>query len=72
MTQGLDHAPIKPEMLAVEAIQKLYNTLNTRFGPRRFSLRASAWKALAAYNSSSDAIYRFITNFWNSEHLPES
>ena len=65
MAQGLDHAPSKLEML--EAIGKLHDS-----APGASGLRASAWKALAGYDSSADAIYGFISNFWNSEQLPES
>jgi len=65
--QGLDHTPSKLEML--EAIGKLHDS-----APGASGLRASAWKALAGlgYDSSADAIYGFITNFWESEQLPES
>ena len=63
--QGLDHAPTKLEMH--EAISKLHDS-----APGASGLRASAWKALAGYDSSADAIYGFISNFWNSEQLPES
>ena len=63
--QGLDHTPTKLEML--EAIGKLHDS-----APGASGLRASAWKALAGYDSSADAIYGFITIFWNSEQLPES
>jgi hypothetical protein len=52
----------------LEAIGKLHDS-----APGASGLRASAWKALAGYDSSAaDAIYGFITIFWNSEQLPES
>ena len=50
-----------------EAISKLHDS-----APGASGLRASAWKALAGYDSSANAIYGFISNFWNSEQLPES
>ena len=45
-TQGLDHAPTKLEMH--EAIGKLHDS-----APGASGLRASAWKALAGYDSSA-------------------
>ena len=48
--QGLDHTPTKLEML--EAIGKLHDS-----APGASGLRASAWKALAGYDSTADAIY---------------
>ena len=66
LVEDLDHTPSKLEML--EAISKLHDS-----APGASGLRASAWKALAGYDSSAaDAIYGFITIFWNSEQLPES
>ena len=64
--QGLDHASTKPEMLEVEAIHKLHDS-----APGDSELRASAWKALAGYDSTSDAFFVFITDFWNSGKLPD-
>ena len=55
-------APTKLEML--EAIGKLHDS-----APGASGLRASAWKALAGYGSSSDAIFGFISFFWNSGQL---
>ena len=54
MAQGLDHAPSKLEML--EAIGKLHDS-----APGASGLRASAWKALAGYDSS--AAMRFTVSF---------
>ena len=52
--QGLDHAPTKLEMH--EAIGKLHDS-----APGASGLRASAWKALAGYDSS--AAMRFTVSF---------
>ena len=51
--QGLAHSPSNLEML--EAIGKLHDS-----APGASRLRASAWKASAGYDSSTDAIYGFI------------